>query len=205
MKIVVIFLPQHAPHTFMKPSWEIELPEVAESFCKFRNVLSAHVDVLKLNTKLRGSLAALLVLWQNQKCNFNTSLCNMKTRLWFIYFLLSFLFPTSTWLFMLICVILTKKNNLAPWKTSFFFFCCSSHFKSVCLSICPSTHSRAPRPATSSPVAAPINLPKHMNRPVSFVCRICQMQLTIAAFGTQLKGNSGTTHTKQSQHFRTCM
>lgn len=69
-------------------------------------------------------------------------LCNMKTRLWFIYFLLSFLFPTSTWLFMLICVILTKKNNLAPWKTSLFFAVHLTLSLSVCPSVLLPTHER---------------------------------------------------------------
>lgn len=35
----------------------------------------------------------------------------------------------------------------------------------VCLSACPSTHSRTPPLATSSSVAAPIYLPKHQNKP----------------------------------------
>lgn len=94
-----------------------------------------------------------------------------------------------------------NKQNLAPWKTISFTVHLPLSF--FCLSICPSTHSRAPRLA-SSPVTAPINLPKHMNKPISFVYRICQMQLTIPVSGTQSKGNSGTTHTKQLKRFRAC-
>ncbi len=136
-------------------------------------------DVLKLNSKLEGSLEVQLVLWQNQKCTFNS---HREDQIEFsLYILVSVLFPMSSWILILINAIfsLTEKITLHPETFFFAVHLICQHLSAVCLFVHLSFYPfmNALPGHLQSRRGSNLSTKIH-EQTVSFVHRICQMQLT---------------------------